>query len=70
MFCLNVCLCTTYVPGARRTQKRALDTLELESQMVVSHSVVGLEPRSSKTAVSALSCGAISPGLRSNFYFF
>lgn len=36
-FCLNVCIYIMYVPGADREQERALNTLELEFQMVVSH---------------------------------
>lgn len=31
VFCLNVCLCTTWVPGCCRGQKRVLDLLELDS---------------------------------------
>lgn len=34
-FCLLVCMCTMYMPGACRGQKVALDSLELELQMVV-----------------------------------
>ena len=30
VFCLNVCLCITLVPGAHRGQKRVLDPLKLE----------------------------------------
>lgn len=37
VFCLRVCLCTTCVPVSCRSQKRVLDPLELECQMVVSH---------------------------------
>ena len=33
---LHVCLCTVYMPGACRGQKRASDPLELELQIVVS----------------------------------
>ena len=32
---LCVSICTVYMPGAGRGQKRALDLLELELQMVV-----------------------------------
>ena len=39
--CLHICLCTMYVPSAFGVQKRALDPLELESQMTVSHHVDG-----------------------------
>ena len=33
---MHVCLHTTCMPGAHRGQKRVLDSLELELQMVVS----------------------------------
>jgi hypothetical protein len=36
MFWLHACLCITWTPGTYRGQKRALDSLELELQMVVS----------------------------------
>ena len=35
-FVCNVCMCTMYVNQAYRCQKRALDPLELELQVVVS----------------------------------
>ena len=35
--CLHVYLCTVYMPGAFRGQKRASDPLELELTVVVSH---------------------------------
>ena len=34
---LPVCLCSMYLPGACRGQKKVLGPLELESRMVVSH---------------------------------
>lgn len=37
--CLYVCLGSTCAPGALRSQKRALDSLTLELQMVMSHHV-------------------------------
>ena len=37
--CVNVGMSTTWVPGAHRGQKRALDPLELELQTVMSPSV-------------------------------
>ena len=40
MFSLHVCQCTTCMPCDFRSQKRVLDPLELELQMVVSHYVV------------------------------
>lgn len=39
VFCWHACLCTTYMPHAHRSQKRALNLLELEFQMVVNHHV-------------------------------
>ena len=36
VFCLRVCLCTMYVLGALRGQRRMVDPLELELQMVMS----------------------------------
>lgn len=36
MFCLHVCLCTTYVTSAHQGQKRVSGPLKLEFQMVVS----------------------------------
>ena len=48
--CVPLC-----VPDVHRDQKRALDSLELELQMVVTTMwVLGTEPRSSTRAVSAL----------------
>lgn len=38
-FCLSVCVCTVCMPGAFGSQKRDLDFLKLESQMVVIHHV-------------------------------
>ena len=41
---LHVCLCIMCMPGACRSQKRALDALELEVQMAVScHVGAGVE---------------------------
>jgi hypothetical protein len=40
MFCLNVSLCTVYMPGTLGGQKRTLDPLELELQKVVIFHVV------------------------------
>ena len=39
VFCLRVYLCNTCVSGAHRSQKRALDPLDLELQMVVGRHV-------------------------------
>lgn len=36
MFCLHVCLCIPYVPGAHVGQKRVKSSLELELRVVVS----------------------------------
>lgn len=45
VFCFNVSLCITYVPGACGIWQRASDPPELESQKVVSHHrVLGIEP--------------------------
>ena len=35
MFCLYVCICTAYVLGGHGGQKKVLDPLELQLQMVV-----------------------------------
>lgn len=35
-FILHVCLCSTCMPGAYRSQKRSSDHLEVELQIVVS----------------------------------
>ena len=48
-------MCTMWVPGAHRGQKRALDHLELELQMAVSHHVGA---RTSARTASALKCWA------------
>jgi hypothetical protein len=37
-------MCSTCVPGAQEAQKRALDSLELELEVVVSHLMWVLEP--------------------------
>lgn len=65
MFCLDLYIRTTRVPGASGGQKRALDPVELESLMVVNHHVdhVGAGNRTHilcKTA-SALNCSTIIP---------
>lgn len=40
--CMRVCLCTPCVPGVYRGQKRTLDALELELQMVENyHALLG-----------------------------
>lgn len=39
VFRLHTCLCTIYVPGAYKGQKRMLDSLELELQVVGSYHV-------------------------------
>lgn len=36
MFCLHVCLCIMCMPGAHKSQKKALDPLPLELQKIVS----------------------------------
>lgn len=37
--CLDLCMCTTYMPGAHKVQKSVSDTLELALGMAVSHQV-------------------------------
>lgn len=55
VFCLHVCLCIFCTPGIHRGQKRALDPLELEFYIFVSHEVKqGIEPESSGRATSVL----------------
>lgn len=44
MFCLHVCLCSTYRLDAQAGQEKALDTLELKLWMVVSHHNLGTKP--------------------------
>lgn len=39
LFFLHVFMCTMYVPGAQRGQRRVWDPLELELAMVVSRNV-------------------------------
>ena len=39
IFCLHACLCTRSVSGTCEGQKRALESLKLVLQMVVSHHV-------------------------------
>lgn len=54
MFCLRVCLCTRFVPGASGGQKRALDLLELELPAVMSHNMaLGTKSWSSRKIISA-----------------
>lgn len=50
-------MCTAYVTSACRSQKRALDSLDLESWVVVSHMwMLGIKPRPSAKAAAALNC--------------
>lgn len=39
VFCVDVCLCTTCMPGARGGQRSESDTLGLELQIMVNHGV-------------------------------
>ena len=39
MFCLHVCLCTMYMPGALGGQNRVADPLELKLHMVMHYHV-------------------------------
>lgn len=62
MFCLYMCLCITYRPGACGVRKRLTDPLELDLQMVLSHHVGTrdkIQVICKKT--SALNCCVISP---------
>lgn len=54
MFYLYVSLCATYMSGAYRIQKRTLDPLELELEMVVSCLVDTGSHTSSGTVASVL----------------
>lgn len=38
-FCLLVSLCTMFGPGARKDQKRVLDLLELETEIIITNRV-------------------------------
>lgn len=37
IFYMYECVCTVYMPDSHRGQNRALESLELESQVVMSH---------------------------------
>ena len=39
VFCLHVCICTTFLLGAHGGQKRVLDSLEIELWVVINHCV-------------------------------
>ena len=69
MFCLCVCLYTLHTPDARRGPRRALDALELELQMVVSHFVGGIQPRFLESVAGALNHQAVSPAPCFHFYY-
>lgn len=64
---LNVCMCTTCVPGDCGSQKRAADPLELNVQTAVS-CLVDAGNRTQVRAASALKHGAISPALAFEFF--
>lgn len=49
-------MCTMYVPGIQRVQKRSLDPLKPEGDSVSTMWVLVLEPRSSLRATSSLNC--------------
>ena len=62
MLCLHVYMCTTQLPSTLRGQKRALDSLRLDLQMVISSQVLlGSEPGSSAGSISTLKCWVIFP---------
>lgn len=55
MICMHVCLGTTCMPSAHRSQKKVLDALELELGMVVRyHVAIGTEPWGSGRVASTL----------------
>jgi Flp pilus assembly protein TadB len=62
VFCLHACLCTTYVLGARRVQKRMLVSLEPELETVVSHHVGAVNQTQvlCKSCKQLLNCWATS----------
>jgi hypothetical protein len=63
MLSLCVCECIICVPGTCGSQKRVLDSLELELWVIVRyHVVLGTEPRSFARATNALNCWASSLG--------
>lgn len=72
VFCLHVSVYTTYVLGACRGPKRALESLELELQvvMIMSHHVGAGNgrPQVLCTSSSALNLGALSPALRNPLF--
>lgn len=66
--CLDVCLCTMYLPGVYRGHKWVFNSLWLEVQTIVSYyGSVGIEPLPSGRAESAPDCWAISPALHMCF---
>lgn len=55
VFCLHVCIGTTYMPTTRGSQKRALYLMRLELQTFLSHPrVLGIEHRTFGKLGSAL----------------
>lgn len=57
LFYVYQCLCvyTTYMPGVPRVLKKASDPLETELQMIEAAMSLGIKPRFSARAASALS---------------
>lgn len=39
MFWMHVCLCTAFMPGSHRGQKKVLDALNLELETILSYHV-------------------------------
>lgn len=61
MFCLHVCVCSMYMPGALASQKRLSDSPKLELSMVVScHMGVKNQTGHSARTANALDYSAIS----------
>lgn len=53
VFCMHTYLCILYMPSECRSQKKVLNSLELELQMVVNQ-LVGAGNQTSRIATSAL----------------
>lgn len=66
--CLHVCMRTSCVPCALRSQKRVLDPLGLELQKVSHHRVLRTEPGSSIRTAGVL--GAVPPAQYCYFLVF
>lgn len=70
MFSLQVCLCTTSIPGAFGWQRRAPDPQTLELQVVVNTmKVLGIEPKTSAGAANTFNHWIISPAPLFIYFF-